>query len=236
MNKKSILKYSSLLIYILLSYSIFFMSEDIVFGYSYEDDSLVENLGALYLLVASAIFFFLYMKSKSGNEIFFIKTSKNIFLLLLAILFFVAFGEEISWGQRIFNWETSDWYSEINDQRETNLHNLTFANGLLSANRLFTLFWATYCVLVPLIDKFWPFFSRWFTKINLPIVPIWLSGFFLLSYVLSYIISSNSSIPGYGHAIVEVKETTACFLFLIFSIVLLSKQQNWCKKDLNVNN
>lgn len=32
-------------------------------------------------------------------------------------------GEEISWGQQIFAWQTPDTWSQINDQNETNLHN-----------------------------------------------------------------------------------------------------------------
>lgn len=36
--------------------------------------------------------------------------------------FYVA-GEEISWGQHTFDWATSDYWLEVNDQGETNLHN-----------------------------------------------------------------------------------------------------------------
>lgn len=32
-------------------------------------------------------------------------------------------GEEISWGQHFFEWGTSDFWSNINDQNETNFHN-----------------------------------------------------------------------------------------------------------------
>ena len=34
-------------------------------------------------------------------------------------------GEEISWGQSFFHWQTPDVISEINDQQETNLHNMS---------------------------------------------------------------------------------------------------------------
>lgn len=36
--------------------------------------------------------------------------------------FYVA-GEEISWGQHIFEWSSPDFWKQINDQGETNLHN-----------------------------------------------------------------------------------------------------------------
>lgn len=32
-------------------------------------------------------------------------------------------GEEISWGQQILKWDTPEYWANINDQNETNLHN-----------------------------------------------------------------------------------------------------------------
>ena len=42
----------------------------------------------------------------------------------LALFAFFGAGEEISWGQRIFNIESSEWFKQNNAQAETNLHNL----------------------------------------------------------------------------------------------------------------
>lgn len=36
-----------------------------------------------------------------------------------------AAGEEVSWGQHIWNWSTPEYWEEINDQGETNLHNIS---------------------------------------------------------------------------------------------------------------
>jgi hypothetical protein len=36
--------------------------------------------------------------------------------------FYIA-GEEVSWGQHIFNWVTPEFWTHVNDQQETNLHN-----------------------------------------------------------------------------------------------------------------
>ena len=41
----------------------------------------------------------------------------------LACLYFA--GEEISWGQHYFGWEAPESISQINDQQETNLHNMS---------------------------------------------------------------------------------------------------------------
>ncbi|MCL1876802.1 hypothetical protein FWF74_02105 [Candidatus Saccharibacteria bacterium] len=45
-------------------------------------------------------------------------------LVLLALVLFVMGMEEISWGQRIFKWETTGYFTDNNEQKETNLHNL----------------------------------------------------------------------------------------------------------------
>ncbi|MBT8394192.1 MAG: hypothetical protein KJN66_04990, partial [Bacteroidia bacterium] len=36
----------------------------------------------------------------------------------------IVFMEEISWGQQIFQWETTGTLNEVNFQKETNLHNV----------------------------------------------------------------------------------------------------------------
>lgn len=74
--------------------------------------------------------------------------------LALALLLFFAAGEEISWGQRIFNIQSSEFFREKNSQGETNLHNLVvsgvkinkiiFSIGLVAAM-------AIYLVVLPLL-------------------------------------------------------------------------------------
>jgi hypothetical protein len=46
-----------------------------------------------------------------------------ILVLLFAVAAFYIAGEEHSWGQHFFNWNTPSYWSEINRQQETNLHN-----------------------------------------------------------------------------------------------------------------
>lgn len=53
----------------------------------------------------------------------------RFFLLVGSGILFLMFGEEISWGQRIFGWESTGVFNEYNYQKETNLHN--FLNPVL---------------------------------------------------------------------------------------------------------
>lgn len=46
-----------------------------------------------------------------------------LFWIAAAGMFFVG-GEEISWGQRIFGWATPDVLEDINNQGESNIHNI----------------------------------------------------------------------------------------------------------------
>jgi hypothetical protein len=67
----------------------------------------------------------------------------------LAVLSLLAVGEEISWGQRLFGFQTSEAMKKINYQHETNLHNLMPAelfNGLI----IFSV--GIFMILIPL---FW---------------------------------------------------------------------------------
>jgi hypothetical protein len=43
---------------------------------------------------------------------------------LLGVMFLLIVLEEISWGQRIFGWDTPDAIAQINFQDETTLHNI----------------------------------------------------------------------------------------------------------------
>jgi glucan phosphoethanolaminetransferase (alkaline phosphatase superfamily) len=53
------------------------------------------------------------------------KTKKEIGLVvaIAALGSLYISGEEISWGQHILNWSTPEYWSNVNDQNETNLHN-----------------------------------------------------------------------------------------------------------------
>ncbi|TDU81069.1 hypothetical protein EI77_00371 [Prosthecobacter fusiformis] len=78
---------------------------------------LMENLTAVFLLSA----FVIYLRT------FPLRIGKyhGCWLLVLALGAFVFLGEEISWGQHFFGFDTPDDWKSINRQRETNIHNLS---------------------------------------------------------------------------------------------------------------
>lgn len=85
---------------------------------------------------------------------------KSLFMAMLVfmtVVFIFGAGEEISWGQRILNVETSEWFEENNAQGEMNLHNLRVngvkLNKLIFAKGLGIAFLLYLAVLTPLYRK-----------------------------------------------------------------------------------
>jgi len=216
-----------------LSYSVFFWCDNNALYVLTRERGFFEPMAAFFFLVASIFFFIKFWKGRQGNDFFFFKTRKNIFFILLAVLFLFGCGEEINWGQRIFHFKTPEVLKEINIQKETNIHNIYLfhyktANGkmksflarLTNIDRLFSLFWFACCVLAPIIDRFSSTASTFLKKINFPVIPIWLGIMFLLNYIVSKVFE----LYYYAPAAVEIKEFNFAFLFVLISLWFLQKE------------
>lgn len=84
----------------------------------YLEDGFFESGTAILFLMSSTICLFgVFAGSK-----------RNYLLLLPTVLFFVFGMEEISWGQRLMGWQTPSYIERINQQNETNIHNLLNGN------------------------------------------------------------------------------------------------------------
>lgn len=94
-----------------------------------KEDGLAENLTVLFLLGASGIALYRAFHPPVSGKSFYLFT-----WIFLSLLFFFAAGEEISWGQRIFGFETKGIFQSNNLQQETNLHNLEL--GGVKINKL----------------------------------------------------------------------------------------------------
>jgi len=76
---------------------------------------------------------------------------------LLGLFFFFGAGEEISWGQRILNVESSEFFTQNNAQGETNFHNLvvndTKLNKVIFGRGIGILLLLYLAVLIPLYKR-----------------------------------------------------------------------------------
>ena len=134
-----------------LAYAVLGFSEQYNSGFAVEDGP-VEYGTALFLLFSS----FALMWQAIGAA-----TARRVVGALLlgfyALLFIFGAGEEISWGQRIFGWETTGYFAEHNVQGETNLHNLMVGDEQLAktlfGNVLTTVVLLYLVVLPPLYSR-----------------------------------------------------------------------------------
>jgi hypothetical protein len=205
---------SSYLLYLLLQ-------EDTVIKLG-KEDGLFEYLTALAFLVTSILFF----------AIFFWR--KKIINLLFALVFFIGMGEEVSWGQRIFNFQPPEYFKESNIQEEFNFHNLKifdsqeeggeFKQGLsyyLSANFLYKMFWLIYGVILPIVCLLSRLVSQIVDRIGLFVPPFILGIIFLFNWLLFKMISSfllpvDSSLF-YYYAGIEINEFGSSLIFMILA-------------------
>lgn len=77
-----------------------------------------ETLQTLFILLAFLVAVFTLPKIDWRKE-----RPLGAWLALAAVCCFYVTGEEISWGQQILQWDTPAYWSTLNDQNETNLHN-----------------------------------------------------------------------------------------------------------------
>lgn len=94
-----------------------------------QEDGIVEWITVAGLLAGSIVCFSRFIK-------LFFKRSKWFLLITfgLGLFLFFSSGEEISWGQRILDLQSPEYFQKNNSQQETNLHNLVV--GGVKINKL----------------------------------------------------------------------------------------------------
>lgn len=113
------------------------------------EDRLVEYGTAVFLLVASAV-----QVRRAVGQARRVAWVAAALTVIYALLFFFAAGEEISWGQRIFDWETNEFFEENNAQGETNFHNFVVGGQPLTRTlfgSVLTTALLLYLVVLPLL-------------------------------------------------------------------------------------
>lgn len=106
-------------------------------------------------------------------------------------------GEESSWGQWYFGWESPEWFESVNDQGETNLHNMSsWADQ--KPRMMVELFIFIAGALLPTIRLFEPkdkpqttFFQRW---VIAPTTLLPAAYFFLLVRIAGWTPASDDAL------------------------------------------
>ncbi|RLA60362.1 MAG: hypothetical protein DRQ88_12905 [Epsilonproteobacteria bacterium] len=116
------------------------------------EDGLIEWL-TFSALACSALLSFLRIKRLASIKNFWFVMG----LLFFGLVFLFGAGEEISWGQRIFDWSVPEFFAKNNLQGETNIHNLvvggTKINKLVFGLLLGIAIGCYFLILPPLYKK-----------------------------------------------------------------------------------
>jgi len=208
---------------IILSYSVYIFFDVKTVSNLGAEDHFFEWLTPIFFWIGCAVFFLTFLKTK------------NPFFLILAITMFIAAGEEISWGQRIFEFKTPEALEKTNVQDEFTLHNIAIFNSvdfkgnpkhglarLLEINFIFRLCTLLCGIVLPFCVYHFKFVSRITMKMRIPIPPISIGLFFFISWIIFWVLHSfilpRNSPKEYLSAAGEIYECTASFIILIVSL------------------
>jgi len=131
---------------------------------------------------------------------------RGVFVLFVVLFIFLA-GEEISWGQRLFNIQSSDYFMKNNAQEEITVHNLKIIGyspivlSYIGIGVIFTYGW--------LLRKL-KFHRGIFYEIT-KFAPRWYTGFYFYPILLYNIYTAL-----FDHGIGNLAEPTECLMYLGF--------------------
>lgn len=184
-------KIAALFLTIIFALGIYFANTDLLYFdkvYTVED-GFVENGSAIFLLSSSILLLSRFFKLFSSKS-----TTWKIGIAAMALLFFFAAGEEISWGQRIFNIESSEYFLENNAQGETNLHNMVVGGTKINKlifSQLLTVVLVIYLIITPFLYRKYELVKNLANQFAVPIVQWYQTIYFLAGTVLLAFIPSN---------------------------------------------
>jgi formate hydrogenlyase subunit 3/multisubunit Na+/H+ antiporter MnhD subunit len=187
------------------------------------EDGAAENLQVLFFALAFVLCFPVIARLwKAGAQARQAKLFAAMYLVLSLGLFFII-GEELSWGQRIFGWETSEELKAINKQEETNIHNI---EGIGDKIKWLHVVMGAYGTILPLI-----FLRAQISARPLDAVSLLVPHFTLLPYFLSTLLwrlQANLWKPPKRlyFVITEYSEVMELVLAIAFFVFLLFQFRN----------
>ncbi|NER16036.1 hypothetical protein [Spongiivirga citrea] len=208
LSKLEIFGFSFLLIVFVLGLYFGFTDENYFNSVFTVEDGLVEYLTALMLIGISVLCLYrLFTLAKNKKAFWIIGTA------LFAILFIFGAGEEISWGQRIFGVESSEFFKENNAQGETNLHNMVVGGkkvNKLIFSQLLTLILVIYLIICPVLYRKANWFKDLANRFAVPI-PKW-------PHTIAFLISTAAVLSIPSDRKWEVYELAFGVIFLLIFI------------------
>lgn len=216
-NLTSLDKIAYGILLIVFAFGVYFSQTDLKYFeqvYAVED-GLAEYATAIFLACIGILQLsrlFKFFKTKS------ITWKLGVFFMGLIFLF--GAGEEISWGQRIFGIESSEYFIENNAQGETNLHNLVVDGKKINKvifSQLLTLILVLYLIITPVLYRKFDWVKNLATLFAVPMVKWHHSIAFILGTLLVTLMSS--------HKKWEIYELGFAVIFLLIFLNPLNKKE-----------
>lgn len=194
-------------------------------------EQLFEHMSAWLFLLSSLLALACWGRSRRQRGP--LPPLRRVSYVLLALFFFVAFGEELSWGQHYFGFATPAAIEQLNQQEELNLHNLSFIDSnddggkkrglmgkLLNSNRLFDYFMFGLFLVAPWGSRLWSVFGSLYRGLGPPLMALALALPLVLNVALSVISEAYLVDNGFRHmATSEIRELNyalLCFLGMLW--------------------
>lgn len=196
------------------------------FAASGQEDQLAEYATAALYLASSMTVFAAYLASRSCAANFFGRSFNGaVWLLLLAAFFFICFGEEISWAQRIVGWDTPETWKAVNGHGETNLHNILDPSQF-SNERILTFIALSFGVLVPLADRFSDTARRALKWLGIPVPPLATAGLFVFVFVTYRFLRLLTDGTSISKPIREYSEAGYAAAYFVVAVSLLLRYRH----------
>mgnify|MGYP006099938557 FL=1 len=110
-----------------------------IFKNYWNENGIIEYSQVALLILAIYLFF-------SVRKFFYENDKFIYYLIIIKIIGLTYFlGEEMSWGQHIFKWESPDFFMNLNNQKEENLHNMS--NFFDQIPRSLVLLWCCFSII-----------------------------------------------------------------------------------------
>jgi hypothetical protein len=190
---------------------------------------LIENLTVAILVMS--ILVAIYVIRQYGKDF---QMIPNLFLVAFCLGCIYFAGEEASWGQHWFSWETGEYFLAINDQQETNLHNTSvLLDRLPKAIVSLSIFIGGVIIPLYLLRKaltndcsktMWWFSPTWISLPTALIVTIatWPSKIERFTGSVFYFDGAQ-----------EMKELYIAYFFLLFIVSLVRRLQHYQANGIN---
>ena len=195
MHHSEIILYLLVLFHVGLGVLLSFINPDYFTQHYVIEDGILEWLGFDALLLAGIVSFYRLRLWRKRPLTF------SVGVLLTALVFTFGAGEEISYGQRLFNFASPAFFKEHNKQGEFNIHNLRFKKAdqskkEFSVNKVvfglgLSIFLAVYLIASPFLYRHSRRAKELADRWGIPIPEPFHALFFLILFGLTAMVDSS---------------------------------------------